>query len=304
MIKHIVMWNVRGNTPADKLRGIEQLQRSFASLRGKIPGLIHLEIGVDVSRIDYACDVLLYSEFESQAALDAYGVHPEHLRVKRELADVRTARHQVDYVAHKIIDQRKMFPVKISQESLDQLFFKARTANGFLDTPVPLALLQEVYDIAKMGATSMNTQPTRYVFLNSPASRARLLPSLSPGNVEKTTSAPVTVIVATDTQFFEHMPDVWHGAGAREMFAGNAPLAQGTATRNGTLGGAYFMIAARSVGLDCGPMSGVDLAKVNAEFFPDGRLQANFLINLGYGDNNKLFDRNPRLSFEQACSVQ
>lgn len=193
--------------------------------------------------------------------------------------------------------------MKIAQACLDQLFFNARTANGFIDKPVPLALLQEAYDIAKMGATSMNTQPTRYVFLNSPASRARLIPALSPGNVEKTKLAPVTVIVATDTQFFEHMPTVWHGPGAKEMFEGNAPLAQGTATRNGTLGGAYFMIAARAVGLDCGPMSGVDLAKVNAEFFPDGRLQANFLINLGYGDNSKLFNRNPRLTFEQACSV-
>ncbi|MEO6018470.1 MAG: malonic semialdehyde reductase, partial [Polaromonas sp.] len=154
-----------------------------------------------------------------------------------------------------------------------------------------------------MGATSMNTQPTRYVFLNSEASRARLIPALSPGNVDKTKAAPVTVIVATDTQFFEHMPTIWHGPGAKEMFAGNVPLAQGTATRNGTLGGAYFMMAARAVGLDCGPMSGVDLAKVNAEFFADGRLQANFLINLGYGDNTKLFNRNPRLSFEQACSV-
>ena len=192
---------------------------------------------------------------------------------------------------------------KIDTTALDQLFFKARTANGFIDKPVPLALLQEVYDIAKMGATSMNTQPTRYVFLNSPESRARLIPALSPGNVEKTKVAPVTVIVATDTRFYEHMPLVWHGPGAREMFEGNVPLAQGTATRNGTLGGAYFMIAARAVGLDCGPMSGVDLAKVNAEFFPDGRLQANFLINLGYGDNSKLFDRNPRLTFEQACSV-
>ena len=192
---------------------------------------------------------------------------------------------------------------KIDTTALDQLFFKARTANGFIDKPVPLALLQEVYDIAKMGATSMNTQPTRYVFLNSPESRARLIPALSPGNVEKTKVAPVTVIVATDTRFYEHMPLVWHGPGAREMFEGNVPLAQGTATRNGTLGGAYFMFAARAVGLDCGPMSGVDLAKVNAEFFPDGRLQANFLINLGYGDNSKLFDRNPRLTFEQACSV-
>jgi len=97
MIRHIVMWNVRGDTPADKARGIAQLQRSFASLRGRIPGLLHLEIGVDVSRVDYACDVVLYSEFENQAALDAYGCHPEHLRVKNELADLRTARHQVDY---------------------------------------------------------------------------------------------------------------------------------------------------------------------------------------------------------------
>lgn len=193
--------------------------------------------------------------------------------------------------------------MKIAQASLDQLFFNARTANGFLDKPVPLELLKEVYDIARMGATSMNTQPTRYVFLNSEASRARLIPALSPGNVDKTKTAPVTVIVATDTQFFEHMPTIWHGPGAKEMFAGNVPLAQGTATRNGTLGGAYFMIAARAVGLDCGPMSGVDLAKVNAEFFADGRLQANFLINLGYGDNTKLFNRNPRLTFEQACSV-
>lgn len=193
--------------------------------------------------------------------------------------------------------------MKIAQESLDQLFFKARTANGFLEKPVPLSLLQEVYDLARMGPTSMNTQPTRYVFLISPESRARLLPALSPGNVEKTKMAPVTVIVATDTQFYEHMPVVWHGPGAKEMFAGNVALAQGTATRNSTLGGAYFMLAARALGLDCGPMSGVDLAKVDAEFFPDQRWQANFLINLGYGDGAKLFNRNPRLSFEQACSV-
>ncbi len=193
--------------------------------------------------------------------------------------------------------------MKIAQACLDQIFFDARTANGFLDQPVPMALLQEVYDIAKMGATSMNSQPTRYVFLSSPESRARLIPALSPGNVEKTKVAPITVIVATDTRFYEHMPQIWHVAGAKEMFEGNVPLAQGTATRNGTLGGAYFMIAARAVGLDCGPMSGVDLAKVNAEFFADRRLQANFLINLGYGDDSKLFKRNPRLSFEQACTV-
>ena len=191
----------------------------------------------------------------------------------------------------------------IAQASLDQLFFKARTANGFTDKPVPLALLQQAYDIAKMGATSMNTQPTRYVFLNSHESRARLLPAMSPGNLDKTRTAPVTVIVATDTRFFEHMPQVWHGAGAKEMFEADLPMAQATGIRNGTLGAAYFMIAARAVGLDCGPMSGVDLAKVNAEFFADGRFQTNFLINLGYGDDSKLFDRNPRLAFEQACTV-
>jgi 3-hydroxypropanoate dehydrogenase len=193
--------------------------------------------------------------------------------------------------------------MKIDQAALDQLFFNARTANGFIDQPVPPSLLQEAYDIARMAPTSMNTQPTRYVFLTTPEAKARLMPALSPGNVDKTKSAPVTVIVATDTRFFENMPQVWHGTGAKEMFEGNATLATNTANRNGTLGGAYFIIAARAVGLDCGPMSGVDLAKVNAEFFPDGRFSANFLINLGYADHSKEFKRNPRLSFEQACQV-
>lgn len=192
---------------------------------------------------------------------------------------------------------------RITQDSLDRLFLKARTANGFLDKPVAPELLREVYELARMAPTSMNTQPTRYVFLNSKASRERLLPALSPGNLDKTRDAPVTVIVATDTRFFEFMPQVWHRPGAKENFESNPGLATATAARNGTLGGAYFILAARALGLDCGPMSGVDLAKVNAEFFPDGRWQANFLINLGYGDDSKLFDRNGRLSFEQACQV-
>ncbi len=193
--------------------------------------------------------------------------------------------------------------MRVSDACLEQLFFNARTANGFIDKPVPASLLQEVYEIAKMGATSMNSQPARYVILASAESRARLLPALSPGNLEKTKQAPVTVIVASDMKFYEHMPVIWHNPGAKEMFEGNKPMADGTAVRNSTLSGAYFMMAARALGLDCGPMSGVDLAKVNAEFFPDGRCQANFLINLGYGDESKLFKRNPRLSFEQACSV-
>lgn len=193
--------------------------------------------------------------------------------------------------------------MKIDNASLKQLFLDARTANGFLDKPVPAALLQEVYDLAKMAPTSMNTQPTRYVFLTTELAKSRLLPALSPGNLEKTKSAPVSVIVATDTRFYEHMPQVWHVAGAKENFEGNPALATNTANRNGTLGGAYFIMAARALGLDCGPMSGVDLAKVNAEFFPDGRFSANFLINLGYADHSKEFNRNPRLSFDQACSV-
>lgn len=193
--------------------------------------------------------------------------------------------------------------MKIDTAALNQLFLTARTANGFTDKPVAPELLREVYDLAKMAPTSMNTQPTRYVFITTPEARARLLPALSPGNVDKTKSAPVTVIVATDQRFYEHMPQIWHVAGAKENFEGNAGLATATATRNGTLGGAYFILAARAVGLDCGPMSGVDLAKVNAEFFPDGRYVANFLINLGYADHSKEFARNGRLSFEQACSV-
>lgn len=192
---------------------------------------------------------------------------------------------------------------KIEQAALDQLFLKARTAIGFLDKPVPLELLQEVYDIAKMGATSMNTQPTRYIILQSKEARARLLPAMSPGNHDKTRDAPVTIIVATDTQFYEHMPQVFHRPGTKEMFEANVPMASATATRNGTLGGAYFMIAARACGLACGPMSGVDLTKANTEFFADGRFQTNFILNLGYGDDSKLFAQNPRLSFEQACQV-
>src|SRR5574343_1132903 len=153
----------------------------------------------------------------------------------------------------------------IDQAALNQLFVNARPANGFLDKPVDPALLRQAYDLAKMAPTSMNTQPTRYVFITSAQAKERLMPCLMPGNVDKTQSAPVTVIVATDTRFYEHMPQIWHGAGAKENFESNATLATNTANRNGTLGGAYFILAARAVGLDCGPMSGVDLAKVNAE---------------------------------------
>ncbi len=191
----------------------------------------------------------------------------------------------------------------IAQVALDQIFRHARTANGFADRPVPDDLLRQVVELAALGPTSMNCQPARFVFVRTPEGKARLKDCLSPGNVEKTMAAPVTAIVATDMRFYEYMPQVWHGDGAREMFAGNAALAQATAQRNGTLGGAWLIMAARALGLDCGPMSGFDADKLNAAFFTDGRCKANFLVNLGYGDPAKLFPRNPRLAFDQACTL-
>ncbi|MFN3401803.1 MAG: malonic semialdehyde reductase [Ferrovibrio sp.] len=192
---------------------------------------------------------------------------------------------------------------KISADALKQLFLDARTQNGFLDKPVSDEQLREIYDIAKMGATSMNTQPMRVFFLRTKEAKQRLAPALSPGNLDKTMAAPVTAIVARDMQFYEYMPEIWHNPAARETFASNAPMAQATAVRNATLQGAYLMIAARAIGLDCGPMSGFDIAKVNAEFFPDGRCQTDFLCNIGYGDTSKLMGRQPRHSFERACTL-
>jgi 3-hydroxypropanoate dehydrogenase len=192
---------------------------------------------------------------------------------------------------------------KISADALKQLFLDARTQNGFLDKPVSDEQLRELYDIAKMGATSMNTQPMRVVFLRSKEAKQRLAPALLPGNLDKTMAAPVTAIVARDMQFYEYMPEIWHNPAARDTFANNAPMAQATAVRNATLQGAYLMLAARAIGLDCGPMSGFDIAKVNAEFFPDGRCQTDFLCNIGYGDVSKLMGRQPRHSFERACTL-
>ncbi|WP_300300265.1 malonic semialdehyde reductase [Ferrovibrio sp.] len=192
---------------------------------------------------------------------------------------------------------------RIAADALKQIFFDARTQNGWQDKPVSDELLREIYDILKMGPTSMNTQPMRLLFLRSREAKQRLAAALSPANLDKTMAAPVTAIVARDTRFYEYMPEIWHKPEARETFASNAPLAQATAQRNATLQGAYLIIAARALGLDCGPMSGFDAAKVNAEFFPDGRCQVDFLCNLGYGDPSKLFGRQPRHAFERACQV-
>ena len=187
--------------------------------------------------------------------------------------------------------------------TLNQLFLEARTANGFIDKPVPTELIKQIYDVAKFGATSMNTQPARYIFLTTTAAKERLRPALMAGNLDKTMRAPVVAIIAKDTRFFEHMATIWHDKGAREMFENAPPMAAATATRGTTLSGAYFMIAARARGLDCGPMSGFDMGKVNAEFFPDGRFEVDFLCNLGYADHSLEFPRNPRLTFEQVATV-
>lgn len=192
---------------------------------------------------------------------------------------------------------------KVSAECLDQLFLKARTHWVWRPEPVPIDLLKELYDITRFGPTSANSSPARFVFLTTLQAKERLRPALSPTNVEKTMTAPVTVIVAWDTEFHDKLPQLFPARDMRSIFAGNAALIHETAFRNGTLQGAYLMIAARALGLDCGPMSGFDQQKVNTEFFPDGKWKVNFLCNIGYGDPAKLFPRNPRLSFDEACRV-
>ena len=187
--------------------------------------------------------------------------------------------------------------------ALDLLFRNARTHNAWLPAPVPIERLREIYDLARMGPTSGNSSPARFVFLTTPEAKARLKPALAPLNVEKTMAAPATAIVAWDTEFYEVLPRLFPQRDTRSHYAGNPKLAEETGFRNGSLQGAYFMIAARALGLDCGPMSGFDQEKVNAEFFPDGKWKVNFLCNLGYGDKSKLFPRNPRLEFEEGCRV-
>jgi 3-hydroxypropanoate dehydrogenase len=188
---------------------------------------------------------------------------------------------------------------------LDILFLNARTQNGWLPTPVGDDQLRRIYDIVKLGPTSANSSPARFVFLRTPEAKARLLPALSPGNVDKTKQAPVTAIIGYDTRFFEWMPAKLfaHRPEMADNYAKNAALAEITAFRNGTLQGAYFMLAARAVGLDVGGMSGFDNKKVDAEFFPDGRVKSNFLCNLGHGDPAQVLQRLPRLDFDEACTL-
>jgi 3-hydroxypropanoate dehydrogenase len=195
----------------------------------------------------------------------------------------------------------------IDDDALDVIFRTARTHSAWLPRPVDDDLLRRVYELASLGPTSANTCPTRIVFVKSPEAKERLKPALSAGNVAKTMAAPVTAIIATDMRFYEHIPRLYPPNPAfADLFTkpGQEQFTQVHAFRNGTLQGGYFILAARALGLDAGPMSGFDNAKVDAEFFPDGRYRSNFLCNLGYGDPAKLHPRLPRLAFDEACRIE
>lgn len=194
----------------------------------------------------------------------------------------------------------------LDAQSIDRLFREARTHNGWQDKPVTDAQLRAIYEIMKWGPTSANSQPGRIVFVRTPEGKERLKPALSSGNTAKTMTAPVTAIMAYDSRFYEHLPKTFpHDQTATSWFSGpgKEEVAQTTAFRNGTLQGAYLIIAARSVGLDCGAMSGFNNALVDQAFFPDGRFKTNFLCNIGYGDHSKLFNRSPRLDFEDVVTL-
>jgi 3-hydroxypropanoate dehydrogenase len=192
----------------------------------------------------------------------------------------------------------------LSEASLEQLFRSARTYNAWLPKDVSDEQLQQLYDLAKFGPTSANSSPMRVVFVKSKAAKAKLEPFLSEGNRAKTMEAPVTAIIGVDHEFYEQLPRLFPHTDARSWFVGNQPLIDTTAFRNATLQGAYVLMAARAIGLDCGPMSGFDNAGVDAAFFAGTSIKSNFLISLGYGDASRnLFARSPRLAFDEACTI-
>ncbi|MBI5626831.1 MAG: malonic semialdehyde reductase [Nitrosomonadales bacterium] len=193
--------------------------------------------------------------------------------------------------------------MQLDDRSLDIIFRKAHTHSNWLDKPVSDALLHQIYDLMKWAPTSANCCPARIVFVRSAEAKRRLLPAMALGNVEKTRAAPVTVIVGYDLEFYEKLPKLFPQADARSWYVGNQPLIEKTAFRNGSLQGAYLLIAARALGLDAGPMSGFDNEKVDKEFFAGARVKSNFVVNLGYGDSSKLYPRNPRLPFEEAAQI-
>jgi 3-hydroxypropanoate dehydrogenase len=195
-------------------------------------------------------------------------------------------------------------PSLLDDKALDQLFREARTHNAWQDRPVPDAKLEEIYNLLKFAPTSANSSPARFIFIRTAEAKAKLKQALSPGNVEKTMTAPVTVIVAHDIEFYEKLPFLFPHADARSWFAGNPAFAETSAFRNGTLQGAYLILAARAAGLDAGAMSGFDNTKVDELFLAGTTWKSNFLVNLGYGDPAGLFPRSPRLSFDEACRFE
>jgi 3-hydroxypropanoate dehydrogenase len=203
-------------------------------------------------------------------------------------------------MAYDAITQRD---APLSDAALSQLFTEARTRNGWTDRPVPEALLRRLYELTKFGPTALNMTPARFLFVTSPEAKARLVPLMAEGNRAKTAQAPVTVIIGQDIDFHDHLPTLFpHAPGARDWFAEEAGRRE-AAFRNSSLQGGYFLIAARALGLDVGPMSGFDPAAVKAEFFPEGNVEPNFIVNLGYGSDENLFPRSPRLSFDEAAKI-
>jgi 3-hydroxypropanoate dehydrogenase len=186
---------------------------------------------------------------------------------------------------------------------IDFIFLKGRTHSAWLDKPVDDALLRQAYELAKMGPSSANCCPLRISFVKSKEAKEKLKPCLAEGNVTKTMAAPVTAIIAYDLEFYNHLPKLFPHTDARSWYIGKPSFIQDTAFRNGSLQGAYFMLAARSLGLDCGPMSGFNNAAVDEAFFSNSSLRSNFLCNLGYGDSSKLFARGPRLAFDEVCKI-
>jgi 3-hydroxypropanoate dehydrogenase len=192
----------------------------------------------------------------------------------------------------------------LDKEALDLLFLEARSHNGWLPREVPETLLRELYEITRWGPTSMNCCPARFVFLRSTASKERLRPALAPANVDKVMTAPVVAIAGFDLRFMDRLPQLFPHRDLSGVFSGDPAKARETAFRNATLQAAYLMLAARALGLDCGPMSGFDAPAVDREFFAGTAVQTNFLCGLGYGDTTRLFQRLPRLSFEEACRLE
>lgn len=211
---------------------------------------------------------------------------------------------QADEAARDAAKSFQSLALTADDATLKLLFTEARTHYGWQDRDVTDETLRDLYEIAKMGPTSMNQQPMRVIFVRSEAAKDRLEPALMPPNVPKMRTAPVTAIIAHDLNFYEELPRLFPpNPAAKDIFEGNATAAQINAFRNGTLQGAYFMLAARAVGLDVGAMSGFDNAKVDEEFFHGTSLKSNFLVNLGFADTSKIFRRLPRLAYDEVCQT-